>query len=258
MTPIEGSVVLVTGGQRGLGKALVSEFLARGARTVYATARQPAASDDPRIIPLALDVNDDESVRAAAASAGDVTIVVNNAGAQQRSALLEVSIEDAKELFETNVFGALRVAQRFAPILAGNGGGALVDIASALTWAAGAGIYGATKAALWSLTNSLRLELASQRTLVVGVHLGYTETDMTAALDVVKNDPRDVAAQVVAAIAEGRTEVLADDVSRRLKAAVAGPVEGLGFRVVDGDVLLTGEPDLVPAGAPSVPCIKAR
>jgi NAD(P)-dependent dehydrogenase (short-subunit alcohol dehydrogenase family) len=254
MTSIEGSVVVVTGGQRGLGQSLVEEFLARGARTVYATARTPAPSEDPRVVALALDVNDDHSVRELAAIARDATIVVNNAGAQQRSALLTVTVQDAKALFETNVFGALRVAQAFAPILAGNGGGALVDIASALTWAAGAGIYGATKAALWSLTNSLRLELAAQHTLVVGVHLGYTATDMTAELDVVKNDPRDVARQIVTAVAQGRTEVLADDVSRRIKEAVAGPVEGLGIRVVDGEVYLAGEP----APNDPVPCPEAR
>jgi NAD(P)-dependent dehydrogenase (short-subunit alcohol dehydrogenase family) len=251
MTSIQGSVVLVTGGQRGLGEALVEEFLASGASKVYATARQPHPSDDPRIVALALEVNDDASVAAVAEVAEDVTIVVNNAGTTKRGSLLDVDIDDAKEVFETNVFGALRVAQSFAPILAANGGGALVDIASALTWAAGSNVYGATKAALWSLTNSLRLELASQRTLVVGVHLGYTDTDMTHGLNVIKNDPRDVARQVVDAIAEDRTEVLADDVSRRLKAAVAGPVEGLGFRIVDGDVLLTGEPDPVPAAARS-------
>ena len=242
MTSIDDSVVLVTGGQRGLGKALVDEFLARGARTVYATARQPVPSKDARIVPLALDVNDDASVREVAARARDTTIVVNNAGALQQVTLLGVSIADAKALFETNVFGALRVAQAFAPILAGNGGGALVDIASALSWAAGAGVYGATKAALWSLTNSLRIDLADQHTLVVGVHLGFTDTDMTAEFDVIKNDPRDVAAQVVSAVAEGRTEVLADDFSRRLKAAVAGPVEGLGFRFVDGEAVPIGEP----------------
>ena len=143
--------------------------------------------------------------------------------------LLTTDVADIKEVFETNLFGAIRVAQAFAPILAANGGGALVDIHSALSWIAGAGGYGASKAAFWSATNSLRLELAPQGTLVVGVHLGYADTDLTATVTAPKLDPRDVARAVADGIADGRTEVLVDDASKHFKNAVAGPVEGLSL-----------------------------
>lgn len=227
MVSIKGSTALVTGGQRGLGKAFVSELLARGATKVYATARIPEASDDPRIVPVPLDVTDSASVAALADRAGDVSIVINNAGVGGVGPLLSTDIDEMRATFETNLFGAIRVAQAFAPILQRNGGGALVDIHSALSWIAGAGAYGASKAAFWSATNSLRLELAEQDTLVVGVHLGYADTDLTATVTAPKLDPREVADAVVDGIELGSTEVLVDDASRYFKQAVAGPVEGL-------------------------------
>lgn len=229
MVSIEGATILVTGGQRGLGKAIVDTLLERGAAKVYASARAPKASSDPRIVPVKLDVNDPDSVALLADTISDVSIVVNNAGVPGAGPLLSSTIDEVRAVFETNVFGALSVAQAFAPTLAQNGGGALVDIHSVLSWVGGAGAYGASKAALWSLTNSLRLELAPLGTLVVGVHLGYTDTDMIAELDVPKNDPRDVAAAVLDAIESGRTEVLADDVTRHFKSVLAGPVEGLSI-----------------------------
>jgi NAD(P)-dependent dehydrogenase (short-subunit alcohol dehydrogenase family) len=228
MTTIEGAAVLVTGGQRGLGKAFVDELLARGAAKVYATARQPVPSDDPRVVSLALDVTDQDSVAALAREATDVSIVINNAGISGGGgSLLSARIDDAKATFETNVFGALRIAQAFAPVLAANGGGALVDIHSALSWIAGAGAYGASKAAFWSLTNSLRVEMAGQGTQVVGVHLGYADTEMVRHVTAPKNDPRKVAADTVTAVEAGATEVLADDASRYFKSVLSGPVEGL-------------------------------
>ncbi len=227
MVSIKGSTALVTGGQRGLGKAFVSELLARGATKVYATARIPEASDDPRIVPVPLDVTDSASVAALADRAGDVSIVINNAGVGGAGPLLSTDIDEMRATFETNLFGAIRVAQTFAPTLQRNGGGALVDIHSALSWIAGAGAYGASKAAFWSATNSLRLELAAQDTLVVGVHLGYADTDLTATVTAPKLDPREVAGAVVDGIELGSPEVLVDDASRYFKQAVAGPVEGL-------------------------------
>ncbi|MGW6599811.1 SDR family oxidoreductase [Streptomyces sp. NPDC055036] len=232
MTTVIGATALVTGGQRGLGRAFVQELLDAGAAKVYATARTPVAESDPRIVPLPLEVTDGDSVTELARTADDVSIVINNAGILGGGPLTEVGIDEVKAVFEANVFGALRVAQAFAPVLAARGGGALVDIHSVLSWAAGAGAYGATKAALWSLTNSLRLELAPQGTQVVGVHLGYTDTDMTRELEVVKNDPREVARDVVAALEKGESEVLADEVSRAFKGALSGPVEGLSLRPV--------------------------
>lgn len=227
MVTINGAVAVVTGGQRGLGRAFVAELLERGASKIYATARRPTTSDDPRIVPVALDVTDPASVAALADQAGDATIVINNAGVGGAGPLLSAGIEEIKEVFETNLFGAIRVAQAFAPILARNGGGALVDIHSALSWIAGAGAYGASKAAFWSATNSLRLELAPQGTNVIGVHLGYADTDLTATVTAPKLDPADVARAVADGIELGVNEVLVDDVSRHFKQALAGPVDGL-------------------------------
>lgn len=227
MTTINGAIALITGGQRGLGRAFAQELLAAGAAKVYVTARTPVPDDDPRIVPLPLEVTDQQSVTELARAAADVTVVFNNAGIGGADPLISSEIDQVKALFEANVFGALRVARAFAPILAANGGGALVDIHSALSWLPGFGAYGATKAALWSITNSLRLELAPAGTQVLGVHLGYTDTDMIRDLDVVKSDPRDVAREVVVALEKGESEVLADDASRAVKAALSGPVEGL-------------------------------
>ncbi|MEU6404014.1 SDR family oxidoreductase [Streptomyces sp. NPDC046985] len=227
MTTIAGSVALVTGGRRGLGKAFVDELLVRGAKKVYATARKPAPSDDERVEALALDVTDDASVAALAERVRDVDVIFNNAGVLYPAPLLTGDLQQVKDMFDTNVYGPLRIAKAFAPILADNGGGALVDIHSLLSWGAGGGAYGATKAALWSLTNSLRIELAGQNTQVVGVHLGFADTDMVAALPVEKISAADAARIVLDGVERGDSEVLVDDVTREIKAALAGPVEGL-------------------------------
>ena len=227
MTAIEGSVALVTGGQRGIGKAFVEELLSRGAAKVYATARKPSPSNDERVEVLALDVNDDDSVAALAERAQDVGAVFNNAGVLYPSPLLKADMRQVKDQFETNVFGPLRIAQAFAPVLASHGGGVLIDMHSVLSWGAGTGAYGASKAALWSLTNSLRIELAAQHTQVVGVHLGFADTDMTAAIPVPKISAADVARTVLDGVERGDSEVLVDDFTRTVKSALAGPVEGL-------------------------------
>ena len=190
MVNMHGSTAVVTGGQRGLGKALVDELIKRGAFQVYATARTPKKSNDPRVVSVTLDVQSAKSTAALAEIASDATIVFNNAGISGgRPSLLKSEFRDIRAVFETNYFGALRVARAFAPVLARNGGGALVDIHSVLSWVAGKGAYGDSKAALWSATNSLRMELEPQKTLVTGVHVGYIDTDMVRSLDVPKITP---------------------------------------------------------------------
>ncbi|MEU8604704.1 SDR family oxidoreductase [Streptomyces parvulus] len=225
---IQGRSAFITGGQRGLGAAVASELLTRGAERVYVTAREPNESTDPRVVALSLDVTDDASVAAAAEEAQDVSIVINNAGVAGGIPLLRTPVPGSAAVFETNVFGPVRIAQAFAPILARHDESALVNMLSVLSWLAGAGAYGASKAALWSVTNSLRLELRDQGTLVVGVHLDLADTDMSARFaDSVKTSPAVVASRVLDGIERNEVEVLVDDVSRDVKARLDGPVEQL-------------------------------
>ena len=219
---IENSVALVTGANRGLGKALVDELLRQGAKKVYAAARHPTPSDDPRIVPLRLDVTDPDQVAQAAAVASDVTILINNAGSRSGARILDGDVAGIQADLETNFLGVISVARAFAPILAANGGGALLNVLSVRAWLSGGDAYSAAKAAAWSATNALREALRPAGTLVTGLHVGYMDTDMTAGLDVAKIDPREVARQAVDALREDRTEVLADDTSRTVKRALCG------------------------------------
>ncbi|WP_326938086.1 SDR family oxidoreductase [Amycolatopsis cynarae] len=219
----------MTGGRRGLGAALVDEALARGARKVYSTARSGYLDDRPEVVTAELEVRSAASVAALAEVASDVEIVFNNAGILLPDPLLTGDFERVTDTFDINVFGPLRVARAFAPILAANGGGALVNMHSVLSWLAGSGAYGASKAAAWSLTNSLRLELAGQNTRVVGVHAGFIDTEMVSAVKLPKATPAEVAARIMDGLEAEATEVLADDVTVTVKAALSGPVESLTF-----------------------------
>ena len=227
MTSLQNATVLVTGANGGLGTEFVRQSLARGAARVYATARTPKTWDDPRVVPLALDVTDSASISAAVDAAQDVSIVVNNAGATIAGGILDAPMDEVRALFETNVFGPLEIARAFAPVLARNGGGALIDIHSALSWLARGGVYSATKAAFWSVTNSLRLALIGQGTQVVGAHLGYTDTPMTVNVTAPKEDPVDIVAAILDGLEAGEHEVLADDTSRRVKSALSSPLSAL-------------------------------
>jgi len=229
MVAVAGRVVVVTGGSRGLGAALVDEVLARGARKVYATGRSTFVDERPAVVPSVLEVRSESSVSEFAADAADVDVVFNNAGILLPAPLLTGDFADITETFDINVFGPLRVARAFAPILAANGGGALVNMHSVLSWMAGSGSYGAPKAAAWSVTNSLRTELAAQGTQVVGVHAGLIETDMAAGIPGPKSTAAQIAARIVDGLESGAAEVLADDVSVAVKAALSGPVENLTF-----------------------------
>jgi NAD(P)-dependent dehydrogenase (short-subunit alcohol dehydrogenase family) len=224
---IQNSVALVTGANRGLGKALVNELLHQGAKKVYAAARHPTPNLDPRIVPLRLDVTDPDQVAQAAEVASDATIVINNAGSHSGARILDGDVAALRADLETNFLGIISVARAFAPILAANGGGALLNILSVRSWLSGGDGYSAAKAAAWSATNALRVALRPAATLVTALHVGYMDTDMTAGLDVTKADPRDVARQAVDALREDRTEVLADDVTRTVKRALAGDLAEL-------------------------------
>lgn len=227
MTSLHGAVVLITGANGGIGSHFVREALARGAAKVYATARNPRQWDDERIVPLTLDVTDPASIQAVAGRAPDVTVLINNAGAAVSTpGILSHTDEEIRRNVETNFLGPLFLARAFAPILSAKGGNtAIIDIHSALSWWAVAGIYSATKAALWSATNSLRLELQPAGVQVVGVHVGYVDTAMSAHADGPKVDPADLVAQVFDTVEAGGHEVLADEGSVQLKAGLSAPLE---------------------------------
>jgi NAD(P)-dependent dehydrogenase (short-subunit alcohol dehydrogenase family) len=225
---IQDQVALVTGANRGIGRAFVEELLARGARKVYATARRPEAIDIPGVEVLRLDLTDAASVTAAAEAAADVTLLVNNAGISTGAALMTGDMADIRREMDTHYFGTLGVVRAFAPVLAANGGGGIVNILSALSWfaAPGAGGYAAAKAAEWNMTNALRLELAGQGTLVQGVHLGAADTDLMAGYDGPMLAPRDVARAALDGVAAGSIEVVVDEWSRMVKDSLsADPAE---------------------------------
>ncbi|MFI7024270.1 SDR family oxidoreductase [Micromonospora sp. NPDC049900] len=222
---ITDQIALVTGANRGIGRQFVLELLERGARRVYATARRPESLGfaDSRVVPLRLDLLDHESVVAAAAAARDVTLLVNNAGIATGAPLVTGEIAEVRREMDTHFWGTLDVIREFTPVLAANGGGAIVNVLSALSWFAGpgTGAYSAAKAAEWNMTNGVRLELAAQGTLVQGVLLGAADTDITADYDGPKIDPRDVPRRSLDGLAAGSIEVIVDDWTAMVKASLA-------------------------------------
>lgn len=222
---INDSVVLVTGGNRGLGKALVQAFLGAGARKIYVGSRTPIETSDPRLQPIKLDITNAQDVAVAAQTCQDVTILMNNAGVaiSFASLLTAPSLDGAHQEMETNYFGTLAMVRAFAPILGKNGGGTLVNMLSVLSWFTSptTGSYSASKYAELSLTQGLRIELRSQGTLVTAVHAGYIDTDMAAGVNAPKTSPEDVAARIIEGIHNDQEEVLADQMSHEIKAVLA-------------------------------------
>ena len=223
---ITHSTALVTGANRGIGLELARQLLERGA-TVYATARRPDTIDIPGVEKLPLDITDPGAVRAAAEAAQDVDLLINNAGIATMQSLMTGDMDLIRAELDTHFYGTLAMSRAFAPILARNGGGAIVNVMSALSFKVfpGSGAYAAAKTAEWALTNSTRLELAGQGTRVLGVHLAATDTDMMAGWDIPKNDPADVARAVLDALEAGASELLVDDDTRAAKQHLAGPPE---------------------------------
>lgn len=215
------TTALITGANRGLGRHFAAELLARGA-TVYAAAREPATIDLPGARPIALDITDPDAVAAAASQAPDVDLLINNAGISTGAQLLG-DLAGVRAEMDVNFWGTLSVIRAFAPVLAANGGGRIVTMASALSWfaAPGAGAYAVSKAANWNMSNALRLELAAQGTQVTSVHLGLADTDMAAGIDGPKTDPAVVARRTLDAVDRGDLEVVVDDWSAMVKASLA-------------------------------------
>lgn len=222
---IQGKTALVTGANRGLGLAYAKALLAAGAAKVYAGARDPATVTQPGVVPVKLDVTSLDDVTKAAAQLSDVDIVINNAGiALMGTNLLEDGGEkDLRAQLDTNVWGILNVSRAFAPVLRANGGGALVNMLSVLSWLSRlhSATYSISKAAAWALTNGLRNDLRDQGTLVIGVHAGLIDTDMAKELTGPKTSADDIALRVIEGLQNGDEEVLADAVSQKVKAGFA-------------------------------------
>ena len=223
---IQNAVVLVTGANRGIGLAFARQLLARGARKVYAAARDPSTITLAGVHALQLDVTSLEQIEAAARQAPDVTLVINNAGiAQPGGFLAEDSDAVARRIFDTNFFGVLNMSKAFAPVLKANGGGALLNVLSVASWfnAGDLAAYSASKSAAWSLTNALRHELASQKTQVLGLHMGYVDTDLTRGFDVPKTSADDIVQRALDGLEAGADEVLADEITQQVKQGLTAP-----------------------------------
>ena len=224
---IDNAVVLVTGANRGIGLAFTRELLARGARKVYAGARDPSTVTlQPGVEAIRLDVTKPDEVAAAAARAGDVTLVINNAGVGHQGGFLAPDSEEvARRQFETNFFAMLRVSKAFAPALGANGGGGLLNVLSIVSWMNGGQLaaYAASKSAAWSLTNSLRHELAAQQTQVLALHMAFVDTDLVRAIDGPKTSPEDIVKRALDGLEAGLDEVLADEPTRFVKQGLTAP-----------------------------------
>ncbi|WP_375485717.1 SDR family oxidoreductase [uncultured Jatrophihabitans sp.] len=231
---IEGSVALVTGANRGLGRHFVERLLDRGASKVYAASRNPTATVAGADV-LPLDLLDQGTIDAAAAVAGDVTLLVNNAGISTYQNLVRGDLSEIRREMDTHFFGTLAVTRAFADTLGRNGGGAIVNMLLALSWFSwdGATSYRAAKAAEWSLTNASRVELARQGTQVVGVHLGAADTDMMSGYDGPLLDPADVVRAALDGLVAGAAEVLVDDWSRTVKAGLGQDPSAFYAQVAD-------------------------
>lgn len=226
---ISQQTALVTGANRGFGRQLALELISRGA-IVYAGARIPDSIQLPGAKPLQIDITDPNSVEAAAEVAGDVTLLINNAGVSTGASLINGSLEDIRTEFDTHFFGTLSMVRAFAPKIASNGGGTILNILSASSWFtsvnAGAA-YSAAKSAEWALTNAIRLELADQKVRVAGLHVGYMDTDLTASITAPKLNAADVAKIAIDGIQADSYEILADEVSRKVQKGLAGGVSAL-------------------------------
>jgi NAD(P)-dependent dehydrogenase (short-subunit alcohol dehydrogenase family) len=226
MTSLQGAVVLVTGGNRGIGKAVVDDLLGRGVAKVYATSRKPEPSTDPRVATLPLEVTDQASIDALVKAAPDVTVLVNNAGLDiPGNSYLGSPIEDIRQLMEVNFFGPLELTRAFVPVIERNGGGQILNMLSALSWVAYHGAYAATKSAFWSQSNALRIELLGKGIGVTSLHMGYVDTDMTTAITAPKENPADIAKAALDGVESGAHEVLADATARFAKGAPSAEIE---------------------------------
>lgn len=227
---IKGCTALVTGANRGLGKAYVEALLAGGAAKVYAGARDPATISDPRVTPIALDITAVQQVELAASTCLDVNLLINNAGAMLATPIFGKGAEAAlRREMEVNVFGMLAMARAFAPVLGGNGGGVLVNMLSVVSWYVYPfnATYCASKHAALAVTNALRIQLKAQGTQVIGVYAGFIDTDMAAQVTGEKTSPAQVAERTLHGIRQGYKHVHADKAAENLWAKLRNDPEQL-------------------------------
>jgi NAD(P)-dependent dehydrogenase (short-subunit alcohol dehydrogenase family) len=219
---VNGAVVLVTGANRGIGAEFVAQLKQRGAAKIYAATRQASALDADGVHPLQLDITNAGQIEAAAAAAGDVQVLINNAGISTGTSLLTGDEATVRREMDTNFYGPMLMTRAFAPILGSNGGGAILNVISALSWFSlpAAGAYAASKAAAWALTDSTRLELAAQGTQVVALHMGLVDTDMAKGMEAPKIAPSDLVTAGLDAIESGAQEMLADDWAKFVKSGL--------------------------------------
>jgi NAD(P)-dependent dehydrogenase (short-subunit alcohol dehydrogenase family) len=219
------TVAVVTGANRGLGRHFAEQLVARGAK-VYATARRPETVDIEGVTPLRLDVTDHASIEAAAEVATDATLLINNAGISSEQSVLAADFDTIRQELETHYVGPLAAIRAFAPIIERNGGGAILNVASVLSWyhAPNNGAYAVAKAAEWAMTNAVRQELAPKGITVTGLHVGYMDTDMATRVASGKSDPADVARTTLDAVAKGEAEVLFDELTRNVKAGLSAAI----------------------------------
>ena len=225
---LENSVALVTGANRGLGRHFAGQLVRRGAK-VYAAARRPETIDLPGVIRVPLDITDPESVARAAKVAEDATLLINNDGTSLGAHLLDGDLEEIRQEMETHYFGTLAVTRAFAPVLERNGGGAVLNVLSVLSWLHPGpfGAYSAAKAAEWAQSNALRDLLAPKGIAVSALHVGFMDTDMAASVPAdQKIDPALVATLALDGVEAGRPEIVADDFSRTVKAGLATALQG--------------------------------
>jgi NAD(P)-dependent dehydrogenase (short-subunit alcohol dehydrogenase family) len=239
---IQDKVALVTGANRGIGKSIVETLLKNGAKMVYAAVRNPDSAADlvrasgGRVVAVELDLARPATIAAAAKTARDVQLVVNNAGVLKTAGPLDAGAIDALQFeIDVNVFGLIRVAQAFAPVLAANGGGAFVQLNSVVSLKnfADFATYSASKAAAYSITQALRDKLKPQGTLVLSVHPGPIATDMadSVGLGAVAAPASLVADGIVAALAAGEFHVFPDTAARKFWSAY----QGFGRAVVEAE-----------------------
>jgi NAD(P)-dependent dehydrogenase (short-subunit alcohol dehydrogenase family) len=227
---IENSIVFVTGANRGLGLAFARQARDRGAAKVYAGMRKTEGFNEPGIIPVRIDVTDKASIVEAAKLAADTTLLVNNAGI---AALIDSSLsaeveEQSARMFDVNYYGVVRTTQAFVPSLLGKKQAAIINVLSDIVWLPRPILtpYAASKAAAWSYTNQLRHDLQAKGIQVLGLHVGFIDTDLTNGIDVPKTSPEDVVSQTYDALVAGKNEIMADHGTRVLKSSLSAELPG--------------------------------